>query len=190
MSMLTTSPKLSREEQEQTLALLNETRQDYLEALNQVSDQDWNRAPREGAWTPAQLAQHVVLAERRVIDLLTATFDKPSDAEWEETLGKEGMVIRLIPMRRRKAEAPEPVRPQETGLSRQEAVRQFEEIRGRTLALAKDTERPLKQYTRTHPLPAIGKLNGHQWLLFAAQHLRRHILQLQETLTTFRNPAA
>ncbi|HSR66816.1 MAG TPA: DinB family protein [Acidobacteriota bacterium] len=181
--MSTPSPRMSSQEHQQVMTLLQETRQDFLKALQQVAEEDWNRCPREGSWTPAQLAQHVVLAETAVLEGLLRSLQREADPQWQETLGKEELIIRLLPARRRKAEAPPHVRPREEGLQRQEAVRLFEEVRARTLALAQETERPFKQHTRVHPLPAIGKLNGHQWLLFNAQHLRRHILQLEEMLS-------
>jgi hypothetical protein len=79
-----------------------------------------------------------------------------------------------------KLEAPEVVQP--SGLSLAESLAALDASRARLIATLKaGSGRALHS---THfPHPFLGPLNGYQWALLAAQHQRRHLVQIANVAT-------
>jgi hypothetical protein len=100
--------------------------------------------------------------------------------EWEsKTAGKAQFIERVMPNRSRRAQAPLEVRPSGK-MSREEVVRQFKEVRSRTLDFVKTTELPLKAHTYDHPFPVFGTLSAYDWVLYIPLHNQRHNQQMTE----------
>jgi hypothetical protein len=80
-----------------------------------------------------------------------------------------------------KVKAPEPAVP--TGkLSRADFLKQFPEVRAKTIKLVMENDQALKEHTFNHP--NLGPMNGYHWLLLIPLHNMRHNLQIVEVKAT------
>ena len=65
--------------------------------------------------------------------------------------------------------------------NREETIASFTTARERTIAFARTTNADLRLHFQRHP--ALGMIDGYQWLLFAAAHSERHTLQAREIVS-------
>jgi hypothetical protein len=138
---------------------------------------------RDGAWTPVQVLEHVLLTEQSIITLLKRLRKK----------------ARNIPPREPGAEWP--VRQELTGdygpgamvvapFSGTEPEGQLDDAQLKELGEANSSElQELMDFADTHevsgisfPHPYVGRLNFYKWLIFSAVHERLHIEHLSKDL--------
>ncbi len=152
-----------------------------IETISSLSAERWSFRAAEGTWTPAECVEHIVLVETSVVGKLKSDGGgAPSGAAAKALAeGKDSLVLRAVPDRRRRAIAPESFRPS-GAWTLAEAAGRFSETRGRTVEFARSTTANLRGIVWPHPL--LKELDGVQWLLFVAVHGERHRLQIEETL--------
>jgi hypothetical protein len=173
-------PHMSAEERAAVVKLLVESRKEYLDSIQDLTEAQWNFRPAPLRWTIAQVAEHIVLAENAMFARVTQAVNTPPNPDWEaKTKGKAEFISQVLPNRTRRAQAPWEIQP--TGkLSKAEVIRRYNEVRGRTLKFAEETQVPLKEHTLDHPFPAFGTLNAYQWLMYIPLHNQRHDKQIAE----------
>ena len=89
----------------------------------------------------------------------------------------DAFVLKAIPDRSVKAQAPEPLQPDNRFGSPQASLKHFKASRARTIAFLKTTK-DLRGHAITSPL---GKeLDCYEWVLFIAAHSERHTKQIEE----------
>ena len=140
-----------------------------------------------GQWNGAQLIEHLGMVEGSIAKLLEGLFAKaladglPMDTETSSmipTLDKFALSDRNVA----KLDAPERVRPS-AAPDLDAAWALLLHVRGRTLAVAATVDgRDLTKVSAPHPHPAIGVLNGYQWILLIGQHEERHRRQMLDLL--------
>lgn len=162
------------------LARLAEARPELAAAFSGFSDAQWNWSPDPSRWSVAQVAEHVATVDRGTAALLTTRFDTmtPADYTPEQRGKKDAQVLAVVTDRSFKIEAPAMVAPKGRYATRAEAEAALMANRdaiGEAVTARGDTLR-----TRTFPHPALGALDGLQWVLMSIQHARRHLLQVQE----------
>jgi DinB superfamily len=178
-----TSPdsRMTREERSELIELLNKSEKEFLQAVENLTDQQWAFKPGPERWSVAEVAEHIVLADAMLFETATGSLAFPADEKWETTLSKTEVLRRALPNRSTKVDAPVAIRPQH-GLTRQQLMARFKEQRARALAFAQETEAPLKTHTPANPF--FGPLNAHQWLLYIPLHHLRHNMQIAEVKTS------
>jgi hypothetical protein len=150
-------------------------------ALASVPDARWTARPAPGAWSAAEIVEHLILVEqgigRLLAERLPAAPDDPDPAP-------EVMEARIRAVMGNRAEirvtSPEPYAPTgrwPTPAALREAMAA---TRAATLAFARTTTIPLR--ARRAPHPRLGPLDGVQWLVFTGAHADRHLEQLREAL--------
>ena len=76
---------------------------------------------------------------------------------------------------------PEPLDPaKQAAMTLQESIKLFEDKRAGTIEYVKTTQEDLRDHLFDHPVPAIGTLDGYQWILLISGHTRRHTAQILE----------
>ena len=174
-------PKMTKVERAELIELLNKSEQEFLQAVEGLTDQQWSFKPAPERWSVAEVAEHIVLADGLLFETATKSLTAPSDPTWEATLTKTDLLRRALPNRSTKVDAPAAIRPQH-GLTRQQLIARFKEQRARALAYAQETEAPLKAHSA--PNPFFGPLNAHQWLIYIPLHNLRHNQQIAEVKTS------
>lgn len=152
-----------------------------------LSDAQWKFKSAPERWSVGEVVEHLTLAESFLRDFQQKTMSgPPATAEQVAAAkGKDEMILKAIPDRTKKAQAPEPLQPK-TSIGGQDAVLPaFKERRQQTLDYAGTTKDDLRARVADSPL---GPLDGYQWLLFMAAHTERHLAQLKEVKADPRFP--
>jgi hypothetical protein len=187
--LLATDPHMSQAERTQVLKWLDESHQEFYALIDGVSDAQWKWKPAPERWSVGETAEHIVLAEALLFDFVNKAMAAPSNPDWEEkTKGKAEFIIRVMPTRQGKAQAPEPIVPRE-GLTSAQVKERFEKQRVSILKFVNDTQAPIKEHTAEHPFPIFGTLNAYEWLIYVPLHTMRHDKQIAEVKATPGYPA-
>ena len=175
-----TDPYMSDSERVRVVRLLQQTRDDFLAAVEPVTDAEWGFRPGPDRWSIGLIAEHLGLVERGLFGRVERALEADANPDWQSaTAGKDGLIEKMLRDRGTPRDAPERVVPTGT-VGREEALRVYRERRARSLAFAETTADPLKAHTLDHHRPVFGTLNAYQWLLYIPLHNQRHIQQIEE----------
>ena len=168
---------LSQQERDAIVKGLERTAEAFQSAAEAIPQQAWEVARAEGKWTPAQIAEHLILVEQQLKQMLREKLLTGPEVERsadQEKLDQRVPEAVLNPNRR--PEAPPSMRPTGRWNSREEALRAFAEERQQTIEYVRATQDPLRSHRVPH---SLGNLDGHHWLLLLVAHTERHTRQLQ-----------
>jgi DinB superfamily len=171
------------------LAHLDQTQKAFLASIQGLSEAQWKWKPAPDRWSVAEVAEHITLSESMLRGMVTDQAMKaPATPEvLAKTKGKEAAILKMIPDRTNKAQAPEMLVPKGTYPTEAATVAAFKDARAQTIALAKDTSKDLRAYAMANP--AVQELDAYQWLLFLSAHTERHTKQIEEVKATTGFPA-
>jgi hypothetical protein len=157
---------------------LTKTRDQVLAESSKLTEAQWNFKPGPDRWSVGQVVEHLALAESYIFDLQQKAMNGPPSTPEQQaaTKDKDAMIMKAIPDRTQKAQAPEPLHPGKLG-SRADVLKAFKDRRAKTLEYARKTKDDLRARVGESPL---GPLDGYQWLLFMAAHSERHLAQIKE----------
>jgi len=173
-------PKLSAEERAKIIKSLEDSRKELLDAIEGLSDAQWNYKPSPFKWSVGEVAEHIALSEDPLFRTVERALAAKPDPDWEtKTKDKSELLERLLPNRVGRAQAPEIIQPR-AKMTRAEIIARFKESRAKTLKFAEQTDLPLKAHTLDHPFRVFSTLNAHQWLSYIPLHHIRHNKQLAE----------
>ena len=169
---------LTREELNQAVKYLEKTRADVLAATKGLSEAQWNFKPATNRWSVAEVTEHIAASEDFLMEMIqTNVMKAPARTEAADLKAIDGFILKQIPDRTAKVQAPEPLQPNNRFGSQKESLKHFRDSRAKTIAFLKRTK-DLRQHAVASPL---GKtLDGYQWLLFLAAHSERHTKQINE----------
>lgn len=180
---LAADPTMTPDERAHVIKLLEDSRAEFLSAVEKVSEVQWKWKAAPDRWSVGETAEHILLAEALLFSKVTQALAAPVNPDWEKaTAGKTAFLERVMVDRRNKASAPEAIRPQ--GLSKDEVIRRYKEERGKTIQFAEGTQAALKEHTTEHPFKVFGTLNAYQWLIYIPLHNLRHDQQISEVQST------
>jgi len=171
--------EISKEERDKAVKYLTTMREQVVSESEKLTDAQWNFKSAPGRWSVGEVVEHLALSEALLFDLQQKTVAGPAASAEKRagTKGKDEMIMKVIPDRTNKAQAPEPLQPNAKLGSRAEILAAFKERRARTIAYAASTNDDLRARVADSPL---GPLDAYQWLLYSAAHSERHLAQLRE----------
>ena len=157
---------------------LEKTRADVMASTKGLSEAQWNFKPAPNRWSVAEVTEHIAAAEDFLMDMVRDKVMKaPARTEPEDVSALDEIVLQKIPDRSVKAQAPEPLRPDNRFGSPKKSLKHFKESRAKTIAFLKTTP-DLRQHAVDSPIGK--KLDGYEWVLFIAAHSERHTKQIDE----------
>jgi hypothetical protein len=162
-----------------------EDNQDRLLGLiSGLSDEQWNFKQNPDRWSVGECTEHIVRSQRSILDLVKQVLASPRDPEWAtKTAGKTAIVRQVVPSRGPQGQggvqAPAEIRPTEHW-DRAHAIREFYAAQGEVRAYVETMDRAIKDHTMQHPVPALGWMNGYDWLNLLTMHTVRHSKQIVE----------
>ena len=107
------------------------------------------------------------------------TLKAPAEPEKKAMVrGKDEMIVRAMPNRSVKAQAPEFLQPKQRWPDRQSLLAHFTESRDRNIAYLQTTSDDLRSHFLEHPV--FKTLDAYQMMLLISAHCERHTLQLNE----------
>jgi hypothetical protein len=173
-------PRLSTEERGKIVKMLLDSQKDYLESIENLTDAQWSYKPSPFRWSVGEVAEHIVLTENALFNMVERALAQKANPEWEnKTAGKVELLERLVPSRVRRVQAPIEVRPSGK-MARDEVIRRFKQVRTKALEFAQKTDLPIKAHTVDHPFPVFNTLSAYDWLVYIPLHNVRHNQQIAE----------
>jgi len=174
-----TSP-LTPDERKKALDYLKLTRQKFLESIKGLSDEQWKFKAGPDRWSIAEVAEHIGISETTLFGMVTGQVMKsPADpSKRAAAKGKEDQVLKMIPDRTTKAQAPEMLKPIGRWPDRETLTKEFKKNRETAIDFIETTKEPLRDHFG--PNPVFTELDAWQWILFMAAHSERHTAQIIE----------
>jgi hypothetical protein len=177
-------PHMTAAERTKILGWLEESRKEFLNAIDNVTEAQWKWKPAPERWSVGEVAEHIVLAEASQFAKVKAALSAPPAADWEEkTRGKTEIIEMVMAPRLGKATSLEPLVPGGK-MTHAQARERFEAQRVEILKFTQDTDAALKEHLAPHPMPVFDPLNAYQWLIYAPLHTMRHDKQIAEVKAT------
>jgi hypothetical protein len=176
----TPASTLSEQDRHFAIKYLKETKQNFLKSVQGLSDAQWNYKPAPDRWSVAEVSEHITLAEDFLAKMVQEQIMKSPEATPEQRAavkGKEEQILKMVPDRSRKAQAPEQLRPHNAFASREELLKAFTSKRDANIKYITATKDELHAHIAPSP---IGEFDGYQWMLFMAAHSKRHTAQIEE----------
>lgn len=176
------SPILTAADKQKAVELLNKALNETLKAVEGLSDAQWTYKPAPDRWSVSEVSEHILLFDPFLLTVIDRAMATPVNPDWAaQTKGKSDLMMTAVLNRSVKVQAPEPAKPK-GNLSRADFIKQFPEVRAKTIKLVMDNDKPLKEHTINHP--NLGPMNGYDWLLLIPLHNMRHNLQIEEVKTS------
>ena len=174
--------KTSLTDAERTRAVdyLEQTRKDFLAAVDGLTEEQWKFKPSPERWSIAETAEHITNAEETIWQLVREKLMKspPTPARRGETKEKDEIIVNAVPDRSRKFQAPERLQPTGKWGTRDELLKSFETARSAEIAYLKETKEDMRSRFEEHPF--LKTIDAYQWLLFNGAHGKRHTAQILE----------
>ena len=173
------SAEITPQDRAKLVEYLTTTRDQVLAEAASLSEAQWNFKSGPDRWSVGEVVEHLALAEPFLFDLQQKTVSGPAATpeQLAAAKGKDAVLLKAIPDRTQKAQAPEPLQPKTRIGSRAEVLAAFKERRQKTLDYAGNTKDDLRARVGESPL---GPLDAYQWLLFLPAHTERHLAQIKE----------
>ena len=171
---------LTQGERDRAMSELHATRKQFLDAVAGLTPAQWSYKPSPSSWSLAEIAEHLAVTEDWIFDMVTKQIlASPAQPEKRaETRGKDEMVLKTIPDRSSKREAPAEIAPAHRFATPQAAVDHFRAARDRTIGYIQTTPDDLRVHFAPHR--AVGLIDAYQWFLVASGHTARHLEQMAE----------
>ncbi len=151
-------------------------RNQVLQAVKGMTDDELNRKPSEAEWSPIQILDHLHLMEKVVAKSVSEELTKEKS---EKVIKKP---IALTVSRSFKVEAPDHVIPTDEFTTLEEVKERLNKSHNFLYEVYDSaTKAQLKEKSMDHPV--FGKVPLSQWFPFVGLHEKRHFKQLQETLS-------
>jgi len=169
---------LSQPDRDKALAYLESTRQGVIDATKGLSSAQWNFKPGPDRWSVAEVCEHIAAAEDYLRGMITEkVMTAPQRPAGEDVAAIDEMVLKMIPDRSHKAQAPDPLKPTNRFGSPEGSLQHFMEARTTTQDFLKKTP-DLREHALDSPLGK--KLDAYEWVLFIGAHSERHTKQILE----------
>jgi hypothetical protein len=164
---------------------LEETRQAFLKSIEGVSPAQWTFKATPTAWSIAETAEHIGLAEGTIFGMITTQMLK-APAPTPGVGVSDDKVVAGVTDRSNKFQAPEVLKPVNKWGTKEALIKDFNAARDRSIEWVKTTTEDLRAHASPHP--AFGALDVHQWVLLLAGHSARHTAQIEEVKTSAAYP--
>lgn len=171
---------LTAAEREAAVTHLQGTHDAFLQSISGLSEKQWRFKPAPDRWSVAEVAEHITVAESGIFGLVQKqVMTSPAAPEKRaEVAGKDEMILKNVPDRSHKAQAPEFLKPTNRWANREDLTKAFEEARKATIDYVKTSNDDLRDHFFAHPV--FGTLDGYQWILLISAHSERHTQQILE----------
>lgn len=155
---------------------LQETTHDLLDVISKFTQEEFNRVPFEGSWTPGQVADHIAKAEAGMPAVWQGK-TQPTERAADE---KVPILEKIFLDFSTKLKSPDFILPSNETLDKETLYRSIKNNRAKIEELAATIDLSLT-YT-DFSFPTIGALTGIEGAVFITVHSKRHIHQLRNML--------
>ncbi|HVF82410.1 MAG TPA: DinB family protein, partial [Flavisolibacter sp.] len=158
---------------ETLLAELDACTKNFLEILGQFNKSNFIQKRSENEWSPAQIAEHLLLLEITANKAITGT-----TIPTNRTPDKKVPLIKWAMEDTTKRVAPESVLPSDRITDAETAIEKITQQRGALREAI--TSLDLSEACMLFKHPALGTLTRLEWIYFTIYHMQRHLQQMKE----------
>jgi hypothetical protein len=171
---------LTPQEREFAIKQFEATRENFLKSIAGLTQKQWAFKPAPDRWSIAEVSEHIAVSESTLGGLVRQqVMQSPAAPEKRDQVkGKDDLVLQRIPNRSHKVQAPEMLRPTGRWATEADLTKAFEDGRKANIDYIRTTNDDLRDHFFDHP--ALGTLDGYQWLLLISAHSARHTAQIEE----------
>ncbi len=156
---------------------LEQTQAGVVKATQNLTDAQWNFKPAPDRWSIAEIVEHMSIVEGFVGGGVLGGLDKaPAPPADRDAKAVDALILSKVPDRSNKVKAPESIVP--TGKVQGPAALDNLLHARKQIEAALQTSHDLRGHNVPHP--ALGPLDGYQWILAASAHTDRHTQQILE----------
>lgn len=173
------SGSLTKEERENAVKSLKETKTNLLQSLKNLSDAQVNFKATPERWSIKECVEHITLAEKGLWQMEEASLKAAATPEKrsEVKITDDGL-MKIITDRSQKQTAPEPFRPEKYKVAElADVVKDFTAERNELIEFVKKTDDDMRNHMVTMP---FGTIDSYQLLLMISGHCNRHTQQINE----------
>jgi DinB superfamily len=170
--------QVSIEQRRNATKYLREGRDAVERHVNNLTEEQWNFKPSAQEWSILGVLEHLVIFEAFTHQVISSMKDTPLDGSDHDPGEIEQFLLRTVPDRSKKLQTPLPGHPSGRWKSA-EALEQFLLLRARTQELLEESPF-LRGRIVPNPLYSSPDWDGYSWIIAAALHTSRHILQIEE----------
>jgi len=99
-------------ERDRAMSYLHATRKQFLDVVTPLSAAQWQYKPAGGGWSIAEVAEHLTVTEGGVMAGIEQALTTPATPDKKtDTAGKDDLIMKGVPDRSRKVQAPEAMTP-------------------------------------------------------------------------------
>lgn len=175
VAALLTAGSLTEEERDFALSSLHASRKLFLDSIAGLSEAQWKFKPAPDRWSIAEVAEHVVLTESSLYNMVKDKVMKSAPVTDRAPVKREDDEAILVRMRDRskKAKASEEMTPKGKFPTAAAASDAFKAERDRNIGYIRTTEDDLRSHVQ-------GRLDAYQYFILIAGHADRHVAQINE----------
>lgn len=175
------SDHLTEKERKFASDFLTGTRDTLVDITKNLSEEQLKYKTAPDRWSVEDCVKHIAAAESGLWKMADSIINSPANPEKRsEIKNSDEKVIAMITDRSFKAQAPEPLKPQNTPFKTYgEAINSFTENRDKLIKYVNSTDKDLRGHVVNFPM---GYFDTYQMLLFIGAHSKRHTLQIQEVM--------
>lgn len=171
------SAVLSKQEQAELLAMQAKIHELLVTACDLVPASMWTVRSSPDTWSPAEIIEHVTLAEAALLARVRARFADPLSEGWASISDQQRRTLSALLPAAGTAKSPETLATF-VGIAKREVRPRLLQSRVTMQSTLKESQSvPLKAILWRHSV--FGLLSAHHWLLYIPLHSLRHVRQLQ-----------
>jgi hypothetical protein len=170
--------KLTQLERDHATQYLESTKDNVVAATKGLSEAQWQFKSAPDRWSIAEVMEHIAASEDFIRDglLKDKVMVSPTGSSDRDVKKIDDAVLAMIPDRTHKAQAPDPLKPQNRFGSPSASLQHFLDSRAVTEQYLVATN-GLRDHVMDGP---VGKMDGYEFILFIAAHSARHTKQIEE----------
>ena len=180
-ALAASAQEVSKAERDRLMKYLKQTEKNLKKETKGLTPEQWKFKAAADRWSVQDCLEHLALTEDLIHQMINDRLLKAPAAPQKYTAAsaaeKDEWVLKAIPDRSARFQAPEMIRPSGKWATPAEMWEHFAAARKVTIAQAK-TQNELRLHYMDHPLKK--DLDGYQWMLLIAAHTERHTKQIQE----------
>lgn len=153
----------------------NSIRKELFQSIEGLTDEQFNKKPMNGGWSPKQIFEHLVRMETVIATNIARELNNPDSPK------SKNKPISLSTNRLVKVKAPEYTTPTEVFKTKLDMKKELYDSRLFLLDVYESsTTEILREKSIKHPI--FGQVPLIQWFPFVGLHEKRHLKQLRKTI--------
>jgi hypothetical protein len=166
-------------ERKAAVKYLKNTKKMFLNSVKGLSEAQMNWKPAPERWSVVEVAEHITLAESFLFDLINGQIMKTPVDKSKASVATMEMIMKMVPDRSQRFQAPEPIRPDKAPWKAMpDVITAFKERRKTTIDFVDKGNDDMREHFMVNPV--FKEMDAYLWIVFLSAHTERHVKQILE----------